>query len=293
VTAAMAAPVPPAVFDAHVHIWSADRQRYPMVPGRERPLSHDGSAETLLREMDAAGVGAALLVQTPWLGEDNSYLLDSVRRYPGRFAVLGWLDDPLAPDAPDSVQRQHEAEGCHGVRLHLTDERVHAGVLAGRADPLFERAQRLGVPVQFLNRRPSHPAIDGVAQRFPELDVVVDHLGHPDVAEAPGFASSGPFFALARHPRVYVKVSNHVLSSALPYPWADLHGYQQRLLDAFGPRRLMWGSNWPMQAPDLPYAPRLEAVRRELPALAALEEGERAWLLGGTARALWPLRTSG
>ena len=85
------------IFDTHVHVWSADRERYPMVPGRERPVEHDGSADTLIRLMDASGVQAALLVQTPWLGEDNRYLVDAMRRYPGRFAALGWLEDPLAP----------------------------------------------------------------------------------------------------------------------------------------------------------------------------------------------------
>ena len=275
------------IFDTHVHIWSADRARYPMVPGRERPIEHDGSAETLIRLMDAAGVQAALLVQTPWLGEDNRYLVDSMRRFPGRFAALGWLEDPLAAGAAERLRRQRDEDRFHGVRLHLTEERVNEGVLAGTADPLFAAARTLGVPVQFLNRVPTHPTIVGVARRFPDLTIVVDHLGHPLVEEAPGFASSEPFFELAQHPNVYVKVSNHVISSKAPYPYADLHDYQRRMIDAFGPARLMWGSNWPMQPESPTYQQRLDAVRAELPAFNALSAAEQAQIVGGTAATLW------
>src|SRR5688500_18170182 len=119
------------IFDTHVHVWSADRERFPMVAGRERPVEHDGSAETPIGLMDAAGVSAALLVQTPWLGEDNRYLVEAMHRFPGRFAALGWLEDPLAADAPARLRRQRDEESFHGVRLHLTEARVNEGVQAG------------------------------------------------------------------------------------------------------------------------------------------------------------------
>ena len=275
------------IFDTHVHVWSADRTRYPMVPGRERPIEHDGSAETLISLMDAAGVQAALLVQTPWLGEDNRYLVHSMRRYPGRFAALGWLEDPLAPDAPTRLRKQRDQDRFHGVRLHLTEARLNEGVLAGTADPLFREARALGVPVQFLNRVPTHPTILGVVQRFPDLTIVVDHLGHPVVEEAPEFVSSAPFFELAQYENVYVKVSNHVISSKAPYPYADLHDFQRHMIDAFGARRLMWGSNWPMQPESPTYQQRLDAVRDDLPAFKALTRAEQAQILGRTAATIW------
>jgi predicted TIM-barrel fold metal-dependent hydrolase len=286
-----AEPRPETIVDAHVHVWADDRQAYPMVPGRERPLDHRGSADALIAEMDRAGVAMALLVQTPWYGEDNRYLVDSMRRFPGRFAALGWLEDPLAADAPARLERQQTEDGFHGVRLHLTDARVLDGVRTGAADPLFARARALGVPVQFLNRMPAHAAILGVAERFPDLTLVVDHLGHPDVSEAPAFASAATFFRLAAHPNVYVKVSNHVLHSRAPYPWADLRDFQRRTIDAFGPQRLMWGSNWPMSLPEPTYAQRLEAVRTELPGLSP---EARSWILGKTALSIWqPAKSKG
>ena len=68
-------------------------------------------------------------------------------------------------------------------------------------------------------------------------------------------------------------------------PWQRT--YQQRLFDGFGPRRLMWGSNWPMQVPKVSHQSRLDAVRRDLPACTALGTEDQVWVLGGTARSLW------
>lgn len=270
--------------DTHVHVWSDDRTTYPMVAGRERPLAERGSADWLLELMDEAGVAAAVLVQTPWYGEDNRYLVESMRRFPGRLAAVGYLEDPLAPDAAARLERQFAEDGFRGVRLHLTEARVNDGVLGGAADPLLRRASSLGVPVCFLNRLPQHPTIQAVAGRFPDLTIVVDHLGHPDVAEAPSFASSATLLALAAYPNVYVKVSNHVMHSREPYPWRDLHDFQRRLLDRYGPRRLMWGSNWPMRMPNPSYLERLDAVRTHLPFLTP---DDHAWILGRTALSLW------
>jgi predicted TIM-barrel fold metal-dependent hydrolase len=230
------------VVDTHVHLISEDRDAFPLAPAGSVVAPPAGSADVLIRSMDEAGVSMALLVQTPWYGEDNRYFVESMRRFPGRFAALGYLEDPFVPDAPERLERQYHRDGFRGIRLHLADPwtnapnpRINEGVLAGRADPLFRKACALGVPVQFLNRIPTHPTILAVADRLPDVMLIVDHLGHPNVAEAPGFASSATFFELGRRPNVYVKVSNHIMHSRAPYPWPDLHAYQRRVIDSFGP----------------------------------------------------------
>ena len=279
------------IVDAHVHLFSEDRTAFPLAPRHDLPPPPSGSADDLVELMDQAGVAIALLVQTPWYGEDNRYFVQSMRRFPGRFAALGYLEDPFVPDAPERLERQYNEDGFRGVRLHLADPwrnapdpRINDGVLAGAADPLFRKARALGIPVQFLNRIPSHPTILAVADRFPDLLLIVDHLGHPDVSEAPSFASSATLFELAKRPNVYVKVSNHIKHSRVPYPWRDLHDYQRRVIDLFGPRRLMWGSNWPMDLPSPSYLERLDALRTHFPFLTP---DERAGILGRTVLSLW------
>jgi len=274
------------IFDAHVHIWSDDRAAYPMVSGLERPEDEKGSADWLISLMDKAEVSGALLVQTPWYGEDNQYLVESMRRLPGRFAALGYLNDPIAPDAPDRLERQYHEDGFRGVRLHLIEERVATGLEYGEADPLLQCARKLSIPVQFLNRMHHMPLIEATARRFSDISFVVDHMGHPDISEGPPYPSSRRLFGLAACPNVYVKVSLHHQHSPEKYPWRDLHDFQARLLEAFEPRRLMWGSNFPMSMPDPSYRQRLEAVSVELDFLSP---DEHDWILAGTARSLWPI----
>ncbi|MHB1133340.1 MAG: amidohydrolase family protein [Chloroflexota bacterium] len=278
------------IFDTHVHVY--DPARYSLAPGQSGPGVPRGDADFLISQMDEAGVAAALLVQTPWYGLDNRYLVESMHRFPGRFAAIGFFGDPLAADAPAELARQYHEDGFRGLRFHLAnserkfvdDERIIDGLMSGAVDPLLRQARDLGVAVQFLNRVSNQHVIVTVADRFPDLTIVVDHLGHPLLAEAPDYPSSRHLFALAERPNVYVKISNHVLSSRQPFPWADLHDYQRRLLDLFGPRRLMWATNWPMDTPQLGYAERLAAVRDHLPFLTG---EDRDWVLGRTAFSLW------
>ncbi len=273
------------IFDAHVHIWADDRQAYPQVPGLAKPADLRGSVEWLVQEMDANGVSGALLVQVPWYGEDNRYIVDSRRRFPGRFAALGYLPDPLAPDGADKLGRQFSEQGLRGVRLHLDQPSVVAGLAAGMADPLLRKARELGVPVQFLNRLPAqNEIIQLVARRFPDLVFINDHLGHPNLREGYPYPASRSFLACGALPNVYAKVSLHHQLSSEAYPWRDVHEWQKLTLEAYGARRLMWGSNYPMFMPKPSYKKRLEAVRSELPFLT---EEERAWLLGKTALSLW------
>ena len=282
---------PGGIIDAHVHIWADDRAAYPQIGGHERPPTATGSAERLLASMDECGVVGALLVQAPWYGEDNRYFTATRSRHPGRFVALGYLPDPLAPDAPERLSRQFYRDGCRGVRVHLLDERIATGIDAGRADPLVQRAGELGVPVQFLTRDPErHDAILRLAQRFPSVAFINDHLGHPRIDEGYPYPSSRAFFDCGALPNVFAKLSLHYLLSGEGYPWADLHDFQRCTVAAYGAQRLMWGSNFPMHLPTPSYRERLDAVRRALPFLT---DDERSWVLGRTARSLWTFAGSG
>lgn len=274
------------LIDAHVHIYADDRAIYPHLVGKERPITPSGSVETLLDLMERNSVSGALLVQAPWYGEDNRYFVATMRRFPERFAALGYLPDPLEPEAPEKLAYQYHAEGFRGIRIHLLDDRIVAGVAVGHADALIRRAGELRVPVEFLNRTPErHHLILVLARRFPEVVFINDHLGHPRIGEGYPYAASEAFFACGALPNVYAKLSLHNLLSLEAYPWGDLSEYQRMTLAAYGARKLMWGSNFPMQMPKPPYRERLDAVRA---ALSFLTADERTWILGGTACSLWP-----
>lgn len=209
----------------------------------------------------------------------------------GRFAALGYLPDPLAPDAPAKLRRQHAEDGFRGIRLHLLQGRIVAGVAAGAADPLIRDAVALGVPLQCLIRDPARHGLGRRrAGRFPGGTFIIDHLGHPVPGEGYPYPSSCDFFACGALPNVCAKVSLHYLLSTEGFPWADLHDYRCLTVEAYGPTRLMWGSNYSMELPEAPHRERFTEVSEALP---FLRPAERPWILGRTALALWTPVTMG
>jgi predicted TIM-barrel fold metal-dependent hydrolase len=90
--------------------------------------------------------------------------------------------------------------------------------------------------------------------------------------------------ALARWPRVFVKISHLWSLSRQKYPYKDTHDQVKRLSDSFGPPRLMWGTDWPMVEKYCGYGKALTLYRDEI---GGWTEAERRWILGGTAQKLW------
>jgi predicted TIM-barrel fold metal-dependent hydrolase len=277
------------IIDAHVHLWHPDNSRYSSGLWLNSSLPpQDGTAERLVRLMDEAGVAAALNVQVPWYGEDNRYHRDVSDRFPSRFALLGVIDPALA-DAATRLERMVREQRAQGLRIHFNEPARREQVIQGDCDAVLAMAGELGVTVQCLARMPDIPAIRRAAEAFPATAFVVDHLAHPDLSEAPPFPGAAQLFALGKLPNVYVKVSLLCDHSRQSYPYPDVQMFVRRMLEHFGPRRLMWGSNFPLipevrtQEP-VDYRRSLELVRSDWPWMT---DEDRDWILGKTALSLW------
>lgn len=272
------------IVDAHIHLWSTDLTQYPDIALRQTGKSElppaDGRAERIVEAMDGSGVAFALNVQVPWFREDNSYHLDAVRRFPGRFAFLAVMDLDT-PGAGARYERFHHELGARGFRLHY-DELDK--VLDGTLDDLLQAALRLDAPVQFLGQHRHMAGIREMIRRYDGLRVIIDHLCHPNPGCAPDYTEWADYFAIGEYERAYVKVSLQVNQSKAPWPYRDLHGFTKRTIDRFTPQRCMWGSNFPLIPDTVTYDEILAVVRDHLDWLSA---DERASVLGGTALGLW------
>ena len=109
--------------------------------------------------------------------------------------------------------------------------------------------------------------------------VVVDHLGKPDVTEAPPYPSFAPVLALARHPKVWVKVGDDQIASRMPSPWPDTFPFVAALPEAFGRERMLWGTGYTNEARLVPLAEARRSLQHDLPSLTA---ADRAAILGTT-----------
>ena len=248
--------------------------------------------ELLLTQMERNEVAGAVLIQMQ--GQfDNSYQFDCVRRFPGRFAPVVALDTD-APDAPQTLERL-AGEGASGVRLFPT-------VRSAGDDPLllWRTAARLGLPVSCAGSAQtfSDPAFADLIAALPGLPIVLEHLGalaRPDEDEATA-AARRRVFDLARFPNVMMKITglgefarratpvDNDFSFVRPIP-----DYLTRAYAAFGPTRLMWGSDYPPVSGREGYTNALRLPLAELARIPGCGDAERDHVFGGTARSVFPL----
>lgn len=264
-------------FDAHVHIWTHD-PAYPFPPEVTDPPPRPAEPEELLALMDANGVEGAVLVQPIQYRWDNRYVAKVRAAHPHRFAAVCRVD-PVDPRAPEHLRRWVEEEGFRGVRISPGTGPSGDWFDGPLMDPLFARASSLEVPLLLLTRPPRLPRLSALLDRHPELDVCVDHMADVSPGDGEGVAA---LLELARHPRVRVKISHAWSLSREGYPWPDTWGLLARVRDAFGSRRLLWCSDWPVSVPHASY-------RETLAMLDPLFTPEElVWIRGGTAREWWP-----
>ncbi len=269
------------VVDAQVHAYAADSERWPWaraLPDLEPPVL---TGDQLVAAMDAVGVDRALLVSPRNVYQtDSRYAQHVYREHPDRFRLVAPFN-PRDADIADRVDAWAATPGAVGVRLFFMPGSDwgadHPGVVA-----LVERATAAGLPVcvQCWQRL---PAMDDLADRFPDTQFVVDHLGlwQPIDPPAPAdpFAELEQVVALARWPHVAVKLTGVCTLSHRPFPYDDLWDPVARVLDAFGVERCMWGTDWQRATKILSYTQAVDAFRDHWP----LSDDERAALMGANA----------
>ncbi len=231
--------------------------------------------------MEAAGIDKGILVQTSFYGNDNRYQLDSMRRYPGRFAVIGIVD----PES-DCVEAEIEelvGQGASGFRLApLLRPDIH-----WYSERLWRVADQLGLILTLLVSPEQAVASAEAIVRHPGVKAVVDHLAHPELEHDPQHPLFERLLAMAEYDNVYVKASALDAISRQPYPHRDVLDLVRRTLDAFGPERVMWGTDYAMSSRHrYTMADVLALIDR---ALDGAPPEEAALVKGGTAARLWNL----
>ena len=270
------------IIDTHLHVWSDDAARYPFAEGRTQVGG--GSVELLNQTMDEVGVDKAVIVQPIYYLFDNRYVADCLRRFPGRFAAIGLVD----PKAPRRARPAGKA-GARGWFWRLAHSLVAARPLpsewaAPDQDPLWRRSEELGTCFIVHGPAVNLPHLEPIIGRFPEVPVVLDHIGGAPTDEEPPFPLLSHVLDLARFPRVYVKFTPQAHKSALPFPHADTFPAFRRIYDAFGPQRLMWGTNFPGVMKGVGYGPALEMFRDHVD---FLNDDDKSWLFYRTALQVW------
>ena len=161
------------IVDAQVHLWKANTPDRPWLPNRVAQLPEPFTVEQLVPMMDEAGVDRAVIVPPSWEGDRNDCAIDAVRRYPERFAIMGRIpvNDPNAAKLLPDWKKQ---PGMRGIRLTFHPPQWR-WLSDGSVDWFWPLAEKYGLPVMFYGAPMPHFA--NIAERYPRLAMIADHLG--------------------------------------------------------------------------------------------------------------------
>jgi L-fuconolactonase len=296
----MALPAEPEqlqILDAHQHVWDISARPQPWLDsaGELAPLRRSFSLADLRPLASRAGVAGSVVVQTVTSPAETPELLELARAGDFVLAVVGWteLTDPAVGGALSALQAGPGGGALAGIRHPLLAEPdprwlERPEVLRGlRAVAAAGLCFDLVLPPALL------PSATLAAARVPGLTFVLDHLGNVEPGPRPDETWASQLREFARLPNTAAKLSGILgdvvrpAASApadIPASAGKLRQYFEIALAAFGPQRLMFGSDWPVCTLSAGYG-EVVAVARAL--AAGLSPAEQAALLGGTARAVY------
>jgi L-fuconolactonase len=273
------------VIDAHHHLWQYSAEEYGWIDDSMPVLQRDFLPQDLERELAEAGIAGAVTVQARQTLEETQWLLSLAANCEAMCGVVGWA--PIASESFPAILEgltfqqklvglrhivQAEAEGFldapdfqRGI-AHLRNTGLVYDVL------IFER--QMEEAIRFVDRNPE--------QRF-----VVDHMAKPKIAAAEMEPWRSRMMELSKRPNVWCKVSGLTTEADWSH-WSleSLRPYLDTVLDVFGPKRLMAGSDWPVCLVACGYTQWWNVLRDYF---APLSEHERGWIFGETAREVYRL----
>ena len=270
------------IVDSHVHVWTQQPERYPWAPIGNYVPDSEASVEQLLEVMDATQVEKAVLVQPTPYGWDNRYLLDTVQSHPDRFRAV-CLVDPFSPDNGNEMTRLDKQYGVSGFRLNWNLHPAKTWETSQEHAAFWDAAGELESPLCIQCTPDQFDLLGLTCLKYPGVNVVIDHLGRISAEYGPDAPEFQKLLALAGLPNVHVKISGWYYCSQQVLPFENLHPLAAGIIQAFGVRRCMWGSDFPFIQERWNYAGMLETIKT----WGFLSTDGLTWLLGKTAQNLW------
>jgi L-fuconolactonase len=273
------------VVDAHHHVWDLSVRDQDWI-AEGSPIRRDFTMADLVPEARAAGVDRTVLVQTVTVPEETPEFLALADEHELIAGVVGWTD-LTRPDVADELARLRELPGgryLKGIRHQVQGEPDPGWLLRPDVRRGLTAVADAGLVYDLVVLPHQLPACTKAAADLPHLTFVLDHLGKPPIASGALEPWASDLRALAAQPNTVCKLSGMVTEADLA-SWTidDLRPYAGTVLDAFGPDRLMFGSDWPVCTLAAAYGDVLDTARR----LTGLSDHAR--IFGATATRVYDL----
>jgi predicted TIM-barrel fold metal-dependent hydrolase len=278
------APAKEGYVDAHVHVWPADTKKYPLAagftPDDMKPPSF--TPEELFRNAGPAGVSRVTLIQMSYYQYDNSYMLDVMRQYAGIFSGVAVIDPN---EKPAETMRAMKKQGVRGFRLVAGKQPTEQWLAGDGMAAMWKCGGEEGLNMGLLINPEYLPSVDAMCRKYPDTPVVIDHFARIGMDGQVQKADVDNLCKVAAHKKMYVKISAYYALGAKKPPYEDLGPMIRRLLDAYGPERLMWASDCPFQIDGQhTYQASIVLIATRLDFLTS---SDRQWILRKTAEKVY------
>lgn len=271
--------------DAHQHFWRRDRGDYDWLTPELVPLWRDFLPDDLAPLLARHGIEGTVLVQAAPTEAETAFMLSLARSHGFIRGVVGWTD-LAAPDAPARIAALAADPLLVGLRPMLQDLPDDDAILAPAIQPALAAMASHGLALDALIRPRHLLRLIDVRDRHPDLKIVIDHAAKPDIAGGDLAGWARDLVAVAADGLTHCKLSGLVTEAAANWQLADLKPVAETMLSAFGPRRVMWGSDWPV----LNLAGNYDQwVAASDSLLAGLDAAAQAQVRGGTAARFYGL----
>jgi L-fuconolactonase len=276
--------------DAHQHFWKYNPQRDHWITDEMSLLKRDFLPEHLIGELRANGIDGSIAVQADQSEDETEFLLDLAARHDSIIrGVVGWLD-LSSPRLPERLAHFAQFKKLRGLRHIVQSEPDDGFMLRPDFCRAIARLKDFDLTFDILIYPRQLPASIQLAEKFPDQKFVLDHLAKPLIRTQEIQPWAKQIRILAHHPNLFCKLSG-LVTEANWTNWrpADFEPYLDVAFDAFGPDRVMFGSDWPVCLLAASYRQVREVVERYM---ARFQPGARAKIFGLNAIQFYGLRIS-
>lgn len=279
------------IVDSHLHIWQLRRGDYDWLTPAIGPICRDFSLADVAHDLSASRVGRVILVQAAATAAETDFLVAAAADDGRVAAVVGWTDF-AAEDAVGQVMRRAGTPLIVGLRPMIGDIDDPEWITQPHIGPVLQAMSETGLVLDGHARRDLIAPLAQVARRYPDLSIVLNHGGKPDIArllaEPDAFGRwRDDIMALAAQGNVSCKLSGLLTEAGDKGRDDDLAPFVAVMIEAFGPARIMWGSDWPVVTLKDSYDGWFQQAQRMT---AHLPAADRAAIFGGTAARVYRLK---
>jgi L-fuconolactonase len=265
--------------DAHQHFWRIDRGDYGWLTAELGAIYRDFLPADLAPTLARRGIDKTILVQAAPTIAETAFLLALAAETPFVAGVVGWVDLTL-PDAGETIARMAADPRLVGLRPMVHDIADPNWLLRLELAPAIRAMVAHNLVFDALVRPQHLVTLRRFIERYPDLAVVIDHGAKPEIRQGVKASWLADLRTIAANPRIVCKLSGLITEAAPNWQPDHVLPYCDRLLELFGPERLLWGSDWPVVNLAGGYDV-WRALTSE--ALQGLKPTERAAVLGGNA----------